>query len=133
MASHLCPTCGGRVNDEDTSCPVCGALNYQNREVLQSAVEGLVQENKSIKKFSRGFCTVFLILGLVLGAANLAMVFAAEYGFMKVDSFIGAVAGAVAAVFSIIGMTRSEDVSKIVAISTGASLFLLLLNLYISL
>ena len=127
MNTYLCKRCGCRLDETMRTCPTCGALNIINSEVLAEEVKQIEHQQKEIKKFSMGFLTVSLIIGLILFIVNISL-FISDSS-MGIFGFIGAVSGGLAFVCSIISMTRIESAGKIIAISISISVWFLIMQL----
>ena len=129
MGTSLCSTCGERLDDSQKFCPKCGAKNYKNVEAQEELIENAVQTKKAAGKFLGGFHAVTLIFGLIFAVAGIVLtVLNMDDVLLLPESFICAVGGGVAAVFSIIGLARKEDTMKVCGISLliagGSALFL---------
>lgn len=127
MDIFLCKRCGQRVDETMRVCPSCGALNIINSEVLAEEVKQVEHQRKEIKKFSMGFLTASLIIGLILFIVNISLFISGSS--MGMFGFVGAVSGGLAFVCSIISMTRNESAGKIIAISISISVWFLIMQL----
>ena len=132
METWLCNTCGTRIDASVRTCPTCGALNPHNEEIIAEVVQQVVQENKAARKFSAGFSVVSLIVGIALFIIHIVLLVSGGPFFLTWQLFVGAVAGGMAAVFSIIGLTKNEGVGKLVLISCAVSLWMLFMYAFIS-
>lgn len=132
MSTSLCRSCGERIDDSEKFCPKCGTKNFNNAEALDELAESSVEVHKAARKFVGGFHTVTLIFGLILFVVGIALLVANGGNTLLLpEAFICTLSAGVAAVFSVIGLTRKEDTLKICGISLLVSVGSLLFLLYL--
>lgn len=129
MESHLCSTCGTRVQETERVCPCCKSLNPYNTEIIESIVEDSLREEKAVKGFMNGFCVVAVILGIIYLIAGIAMAMVEMSGLSMIYIFVNSTASLSMIALSIAGIIKREDFFKPVLISTGIATFCLVTEL----
>ena len=132
QSTWLCNQCGFRLNSTHLTCPVCGAANPGNPQVMSQFSQQMYQQNRATKSFSVGFSVVTLILGIILCLVHMVLLFMDPPIYLLWEVFVGAVSAAGAAVFSIIGMAKKEPVFNAVGICCGISVWMLFMYLFIA-
>ena len=131
METYLCRQCGKRLDASTKVCPDCGSLNPHNLEVIAEVTEQQKSTEKAVKKFSNGMFTATLIAGLLFCIVHIVLLVSDPPSFLTAELFIGAVCGAMAAYFSVIGMTKKEGSMNAALITAGISFLLLIMSVWI--
>ena len=129
METHLCPTCGTRVQDAERVCPSCKSINPYNAKIIESIVEDSLREQKAARGFMNGFCVVAVVLGIIYLIAGIAMAMVEMSGLSVVYIFVNSTASMAMIAFSIAGIVKKEEFFRPVQISAGIATFCIVTEL----